>query len=76
MTTSPTARRRQPRVRAAGDLIAEAGLPPVAGIEKCAAKLGRRQRDRIIAARQSCWWDVEIAIEIDCERALEHGAQA
>ena len=48
----------------------------VACIEDSAAKLGRRQRDRIIAARHPGWRDVQVAIEIDCERALEHGAQA
>ena len=51
-------------------------LLAVAGIEECAAKLGRRQGCRVIAARQPRWRDVEIAIEIDCERAMERGAQA
>ena len=45
-------------------------LLAVAGIEEPAAKLGRRQGCRVIAARQARGRDVEIAIEIDSERAM------
>ena len=50
-------------------------LLAVAGIEECAAKLGGR-RDYIIFARQPRWRDIQIAIEIDSERAMEGSAQA
>ena len=51
-------------------------LLAVAGIEERAPKLRRREARRVVAARQAGGRDVEIAVEIDRERAMERGAQA
>ena len=51
-------------------------LLAVAGIEEGAPQLGRREAGCIVPARQAGRRDVEVAVEIDRERAMDGGAQA
>jgi hypothetical protein len=50
-------------------------LLSVAGVQEGAAKLGRR-RGRFLAMRQSRRGNIEVAIKVDRERAMERCAQA